>query len=94
MAQHDAAFWIGWILGALGGSLLVGAGLGLIPLVLGIHLNQAKFGRIAFLWSVVAGFFGGVLAAVPVSIGFVIAIIMRRRRGKQNEEESTATNDA
>ena len=83
MASHDPAWWIGFGFGAIAGSLVVGALLGLIPLVLGQSIEQVKLGRVGFLCTVVAAFVGGVFLAVPTTLGFVIAITLRWRRAKQ-----------
>ena len=80
MPQHDTASWVAYSIGVVGGSLIVGALLGLIPLVLGELVGQAKRGRVAFLVTVGAGFIGGVLLAVPSTLGFVVALLLRWRR--------------
>ena len=84
MAEHGAAWWVALGFGAVAGSLMIGARLGLIPLVLGQFVGSVRLGRIAFLVTVVAAFLGGVFLAVPSTLGFVIAIIVRWRRGSAN----------
>jgi hypothetical protein len=79
---HNAQYWTGFVFGAIGGALIVGALLGLIPLVLGQYLKESKLGRVGFLASVVASFVAGVFGGVPVSLGFVVAILMRWRRNR------------
>lgn len=83
MEQHDAAWWIGFGVGAVGASLVVGALLGLISLVLGQFLAQVRLGRIALLVTVVAGFLGGMFLALPSCVGFVIAVLIRRHRQRE-----------
>ena len=82
MPQHDTSWWLGFGIGAIAGSLVVGAAAGLVPFVLGQLLNQAKVGRIGFLSCVVASLVGGVLLALPVAVVFVIAVIVMWRRAK------------
>lgn len=84
MPHHDTSWWVGFGIGAIAASLVVGAAAGLVPFVLGQQLNQAKVGRIGFLSCVVAGLAGGVLLALPVAVGFVIAVIVQWRRAKTN----------
>jgi hypothetical protein len=80
MPQYDTSWWLGFGFGAVAGSLLVGSLLGLIPLVLGQVVGQARLGRIGFLTAVVAGLLGGALLALPASLGFVVTILIRWRR--------------
>jgi hypothetical protein len=81
--SHPASWWIGFVFGAIGASLMVGALLGLIPLVLGKHLDQPKLGRVGFLASVAGGFLAGVFGALPVSLAFVVTIFVRWKRGRK-----------
>ena len=87
--SDPTAWWVGFSIGAVVGSLLVGVLLGLVPLILGQYVGEAKFGRLGFLLSVVAGFIAGAIGAVPVSIGFAVAIILRWRRAKANVTSSS-----
>jgi hypothetical protein len=80
MEQHDVSWWVAFGVGAVAASLIVGALLGLIPLVLGQFLAQVRLGRIAFLVTVIGGFLGGMFLALPSCIGFVIAVLVRWRR--------------
>ena len=82
MQHHDASYWVGWVFGAVGASLAVGALLGLIPLVLGQSIAQVKLGRVGFFCTLGGGFIGGVLLALPVALGFVTVLIVRWRRAK------------
>jgi hypothetical protein len=40
--HHPASWWVGFVFGAVGASLIVGVFLGLIPLVLGRYLGQTR----------------------------------------------------
>ena len=80
MEQHDVSWWVVFGVGAVAGSLIIGALLGLIPLVLGQFLAQVRLGRVAFLVTVVSGFVGGIFLALPSSIGFVVAVLIRWHR--------------
>ena len=80
MTQHDPSWWVGFGLGLVGGSLLVGVLLGLIPLVVGQLVGQARLGRIGFVATVVASFIGGVILGVPASLSLVLAVLWQWRR--------------
>lgn len=80
--HHDAPFWVGFALGGIGASLIVGALLGLIPFVLGQSVAQVRLGRVGFFATLGAGFVGGIILALPTSLGFSIALIVRWRRAK------------
>ena len=93
MAQaHDAMWWVGYWLGLIGGSLSVGALLGLIPLVLGRCLGLVKFGLAAFLATVVAGLAMGLIGAVPASLVLAGSIYLRWRQTRNTTVESTRMN--
>jgi len=77
----STAYKVGFAFGAIVGALVVGALLGLIPLVLGQQLKQTTLGRSGFLACVVAGLILGAIAALPTCIGFCIAIWVRSRKG-------------
>jgi hypothetical protein len=91
--SHPASWWTGFVFGAIGASLMVGALLGLLPLVLGKHLDQPKLGRIGFLASVAGGFLAGVFGALPLSLAFVVTIFGRWRRGRKATPEDVARRD-
>ena len=74
--------WFAYGFGAIVGSLIVGALLGLIPFVLGQTLAQVKVGRLAFLCTVVAGFLGGAILAFPTALVFAVVIVVKWRRAK------------
>ena len=93
MPQHDTSWWVGFGLGLVGGSLLAGALLGLIPLVVGQLVAQTKLGRIGFVVTVLASFIGGAVLAGPVSLGFVVAILWRWRRARSTSA-ATGNRDA
>jgi uncharacterized membrane protein len=80
--QHDAPYWVGWVFGVVGGGLAVGTVLGLIPLILGQSIAQVKLGRVGFFCTLGGGFIGGVFLALPVALGFVVALAVRWRRAK------------
>jgi hypothetical protein len=81
--------WFAYGFGALVGSLVVGALLGLIPFVLGQSLAQIKVGRLAFLCAVVAGLLGGAVLAFPTALVFTVVIIVKWRRAKAAVMPST-----
>ena len=74
--------WFAYGFGAIVGSLIVGALLGLIPFVLGQSLAQVKIGRLAFLCTVAAGFLGGAVLAFPTALVFAVVIVVKWRRAK------------
>lgn len=74
------------IIGMIGGSIAGGA-VGLFPLSIGLILDYQKHGFIAFLCSIIAGAILGLIAAVPVSLGFTIYIannIKKERKSKND----------
>lgn len=83
MTNHSTGWWVGYGFGAVAGSLAVGVILGLIPLILGQSLGNSKLGRVGFLCTVVAAFFGGVFLAAPATLGFVSTIALRWRRTRR-----------
>ena len=80
MVEHNAVYWISFVFGAIGASLIVGAILGFVPFILARVLEQPKIGRIGFLSTFAAGFVGGMLVAVPCMLVFVIVILVRWQR--------------
>jgi hypothetical protein len=84
--HHPASWWVSFAIGAVGGALLVGVLLGLIPLVLGRYLGQTRLGQLGFLMSVAAGFLAGVIGAVPVALGFATTIYARWRRTRNTSQ--------
>jgi hypothetical protein len=74
--------------GAIAGSLIVGSLLGLVPFVLGRYLGQVRVGRIRFLVSVIASFIAGILGALPASLGFTVAILVKWWRRKATVPDS------
>jgi uncharacterized membrane protein len=93
MPQHDTSWWVGFGLGLVGGSLLVGVLLGLIPIVVGQLVAQTKLGRVGFVVTVLASFVGGVVLAVPASLAFVVAVLWQWRRVRRTLAAS-GTHDA
>ena len=84
MVQHNAAYWVSFVFGAVGASLVVGALLGFVPFMLARVVEQPGLGRVGFLATFAAGFGGGILLAVPCMLVFVVVILVRwqRARGK------------
>ena len=69
---------------AIAASFILGGIVGLIPLLLGLVLNQAGLGRVGFLFCVFLGFLAGLLATVVASAGFAVGIVvswLRNRSG-------------
>jgi hypothetical protein len=89
MATNPTAYWLGFYLSALFAGLIVGGASGLIPLLFGEYGGEAKLGRKAFLFSVLAGLIGGFIAAVPVALGFTVAIVRRKRTRRRSESVHT-----
>jgi len=81
---EQTAGWIGFAVGAFVPSLIIGAALGLIPLLFGEYVDERALGRKAFLFSVLAGLVLGIIGALPVSIGFSVAISRKRRARRRN----------
>jgi tryptophan-rich sensory protein len=77
MFQND--LWLGVLfgLGNLKAAFVAGLVLGLIPLVLGQCLGQARFGRTAAIMVVVATVGGGALVGLPVCLVFAVDTLRR-----------------
>ncbi|GAB5491039.1 MAG: hypothetical protein Phog2KO_12540 [Phototrophicaceae bacterium] len=74
------------LIGMIGGSIAGGV-VGLFPLSVGIILNYKQNGIVAFICSIIAGAILGLIAAVPVSLGFTIYIakIVKKERKSKTE---------
>lgn len=70
--MNSAAYYIGVVVGALA----VGAILGIAPLIVGLKKDKKGLAIGGFVACIVAGFVAGILLALPVCIGFVVAIIL------------------
>ena len=81
---HNALEWTAFVFGGMGGALAIGAALGLIPLVVAQVLEQRRQGNIAFFSTLAAGAVGGMLLALPASIGFLVFLLIRHYRGKRS----------
>ena len=57
---------------AIAASFILGGILGLIPLLLGLMLNQAGLGRVGFLFCVFLGFLTGLAGPIVAAAGFVV----------------------
>ena len=60
---------------------MMGAVIGLIPLLMGRSRDDSVVGSVGFFASMVGGFFAGILGAGSMAVGFVIAILVGGRRG-------------
>jgi hypothetical protein len=92
--HHPASWWVGFVFGAVGASLIVGVFLGLIPLVLGRYLGQTRLGQLGFLTAVAAGFIAGVFGAAPVALGFAGTIYAAWRRGRNTMQSPPGAGQA
>jgi len=88
MADLQTAWWLG-LFGAVGAGLMTGAMSGLIPLLFGEYSDQRSLGRKAFLFSVLAGLILGIVAALPVALGFTVAIVWEKRARRRREGVQT-----
>lgn len=67
---------IAYLLGAIIGSLISGALVGLIPLFLGKKFNKVKLGQIGFAGCLLGSFLAGLLLSIPICIIFSAIIII------------------
>ena len=81
--SHGLSWWIGLV----AGGLLSGALFGLIPLLLGYCLRQAKLGWLGLAASIVSGLIGG-LPTAGVSVGISAAAIYSAWRRSRAERGS------
>lgn len=75
MAQ-DIFYWYGIVVG----SLIGGALIGLIPLLVGLKVENKKLAVAGFLSCIVGSFILGLWLSVPCCIGFTIAILVLRKK--------------
>ena len=74
-------------MGALA-SFILGAMVGLIPLLLGYALKQAQLGFVAFLFCTFLCFVTGLIGPVVVAVGFIVGIIASWHRAKSATQKS------
>lgn len=67
---------------------LTGAALGLFPLIVGWMLDYRKVGLIGFGCSLVAGMILGMIAGIPVSLGFTIYIAKQVKSERKSKEDA------
>jgi len=69
--------------GAILGSLLMGAGCGLLPLLVGLATQKAGLGVGGFICCVVAGLVAGIIGALPAAIIFLVIIVSSKSPTKE-----------
>jgi hypothetical protein len=72
---HDAAFRIGFVIGAFGGGLIAGVLCGSLPLFIGIRRGRPKLAIAAMVSCAAAGLALGILLAVPTTLVFTTVIL-------------------
>ena len=91
-------------IGAIAGSLIVGALFGIVPLILGVKWGQATNGWIALFCCVVGSFFEGMFLSIPFCVFFLIleTVIYSKQKKKSeaiqqslhiSEEKKTSPQD-
>ena len=78
--ENQAAYEMGARVGAVFGSLLVGALVDCIPKYFGRSREDHVVGNIGLVACMAGAFFAGILGAFSMAIGFVIAILVGGRR--------------
>jgi hypothetical protein len=68
-------------IGAIVGSLMIGALIGAIPLSLGRKREDQVVGTVGFVACMAGGYISGILGAGSMAVGFVIAILLGGRKG-------------
>ena len=72
---------------AIAASFILGGIVGLIPLLLGLMLNQAGLGRVGFLFCVFLGFLAaGLPATIVASAGFAVGIVVSWHRDRSGPD--------
>lgn len=60
---------------ALGG--ILGAVFGLVPYLMGKHMGKPNLGTLGFKWCIAGGLISGSTLAIPIAVGFAVAIIVK-----------------
>ena len=68
-----------YYMGVLIGATLVGIGMGLFPLIIGLMFKRNGLAIGGFIASVIGGFILGLIAALPISLGFTIYLAKQIR---------------
>jgi len=92
MPQHEPAWYVGFGIGLVIGSLVTGALVGLVPLLLGRKLAQPKLGVAGFAVCVLGSLVGGLLLSVPAAAVFSVTAWWRRR-AQQRFSDAIRAND-
>jgi hypothetical protein len=62
-------------------SFILGGLVGLVPLALGLVLNQRRLGFVGFLCCLALGFLTGLLGPIIATVGFSIGIVVSWNHG-------------
>tara|TARA_Y100001970_G_scaffold222937_1_gene274374 strand:+ start:6955 stop:7191 length:237 start_codon:yes stop_codon:yes gene_type:complete len=73
MGANEAGYFVGVIFGAL----IMGAIIGLIPLILGINKGQKQLGIIGLVSCIVGSLILGLFLSIPIAIVFTIIILTK-----------------
>lgn len=78
MTPEQIGYWIGVFIGAG----VIGALLGLLPLILAKRQNRPRIGWIGFFSTLAGGLILGVILALPISVIFGIYIFFTKKSGQ------------
>lgn len=75
---------IGYWIGVLFGGFLVGALLGLFPLLVGLKKNLRGLAIAGWITSICSGLIMGIILALPVSVIFGVTLLVMKRSDTPN----------
>jgi hypothetical protein len=78
MADQPPVYWVFYGVGLLGGALVVGIVVGLLPFFLARRYRQNKTAWFGFIACIVASLLLGIIGAAPTALVFMAAIFVRR----------------
>lgn len=84
MDTYEMAFSIGLVVGAV----VMGALVGLIPLILGMKRGKTGLGVAGIISCIVGNFILGIFLSIPICIIFVVVILVLTRKKPEEETEA------
>lgn len=71
-----------YMIGVFFGGLVAGSLTGLIPFLIGLKKEETTLGIIAIITCSLSGLILGILLAIPVAIGFIVAILIKAKNSE------------
>jgi hypothetical protein len=89
-SDQPPLYWIAYGAGLLGGALIVGLLVGLLPFFLARRYRQNKTAWFGLIACIVASLLGGIVAAAPTALAFIGVILLRRPKEPADKQASMA----